>query len=425
VSRRRRVAAVLAALLAAGLLLWLFAGGDDDEPRRGPDATAPAPGEDERASPGEAREGSEEPRCRESPGRLEVAVQDNVVLVGREYGDRDGALGQITELGTSWVKVMVLWSRVVPRPESREPPADIRYDFGKHDSAVDAVTKRGLCVEFALTGPAPAWATADGRVGAREPDADRFAGFARAAAEHFRGRVTRYSIWNEPNHTGWISPQGSAPGIYRGLYEAGYEAIKEVDPSAQVLIGETAAYARPGASTAPLEFLRELACRDRDYQPVRECDGLEADGYAHHPYDFDHAPGFPYPGRDNATLGTLDHLTEALDRLADEGALVTPEGRPLPLYLTEFGYFATGRRRVPAARRADWLAQAFELARRNPRVRQMLQYLLVQPPPDFPGGRFNTGIVKLNGRPGPAYRALAEWAAGARERGQIVVPRNP
>jgi hypothetical protein len=424
VSRRRRVAAVIAALLAAGLLLWLFADGDDDEPRRSPDAGTPAPGEAERP-PGEAREEPEEPRCRESPGRLEVAVLENVVLVGREYGDRDAALRQITDLGASWVKVMVLWSRVAPRPESRAAPAEIRYDFGKYDSAVDAVAQRGLCVEFALSGPAPAWATADGRLGVREPDADRFAGFARAAAEHFRGRVTRYSIWNEPNHSAWISPQGSAPEIYRRLYEAGHEAIEEVDPSARVLIGETSPYARPGVSTAPLEFLRELTCRDRDYQPVRECEPLEADGYAHHPYDFVHAPGFRFPGRDNATLGTLDHLTEALDRLAEEGALATPEGRPLPLYLTEFGYFATGRLRVPAARRAAWLAQAFEVARRNPRVRQMLQYLLVQPPPDFPGGKFNTGIVSQNGRPGPAYRALAEWAAGARERGQLVVPRNP
>ena len=68
-----------------------------------------------------------------------------------------------------------------------------------------------------------------------------------------------------------------------------------------------------------------------------------ADGYAHHPYDFANPPAAPYPGADNVTMGTLGRLTTALDRLAAAKALRTPDGKPLDVYLTEFGYFASGR----------------------------------------------------------------------------------
>jgi len=66
-----------------------------------------------------------------------------------------------------------------------------------------------------------------------------------AAAEHFRGKVDRYSIWNEPNYVGWLSPLSQAPRLYRALYISGYRAIKKADPSAQVLIGETPGMNQP------------------------------------------------------------------------------------------------------------------------------------------------------------------------------------
>jgi hypothetical protein len=418
---RRRVAAALGLLAGIALVLWLFAEGDDDEPRRSPTPAAPA--ETQPAERGEDG-GRPERRCAPSPGRLEVAIQDNAGLLQGHYGYRDQALRQIKELGASWLKASLVWNLVAPRPDSQEAPEEVDYDFSEHDALLDAADQHGLCMELAVMGPAPAWAS-DGALGVQDPDRELFAEFARAAAEHFRGRVARYSIWNEPNHAGWIRPLAEGPETYRGLYEAGYAAIEEVDPGAQVLIGETAPYARPGEVVAPLEFLRELTCLDRDYQPVRECEPLEADGYAHHAYDFDHPPDYVYPGRDNVTIGTVDRLAEALDRVAEARALLTPDGRPLPIYLTEFGYFASGRRRIPAERRAEWLPQAFEIARRNPRVRQMLQYLFYNPPPDHSGASFNTGIVHLDGRPGPAYRALAEWAERARERGQLAAPAGP
>ena len=85
-------------------------------------------------------------------------------------------------------------------------------------------------------------------------------------AQHFAGRVDRYSIWNEPNWRTWLGPLKSAPATYRQLYSRGYKAIKQADPRAKVLIGETSPFARPGMSTAPLDFLRKVALRRQEVQ---------------------------------------------------------------------------------------------------------------------------------------------------------------
>jgi len=186
-----------------------------------------------------------------------------------------------------------------------------------------------------------------------------------------------------------------------------------VDPAAQVLIGETAAYAKRGRATAPLVFLRRVACRG--------CPELFADGYAHHPYEFTDAPEAPYPGADNVTIGTLGRLTNALGLLAADQRLATPGGLPLPVYLTEFGYFASGRHALSAPVRADWLVRAYSIAERMyPRVRQMLQYLLVAPPPGTPGAGFDTSIVSLSGWPEQPFSALAAWAAKEQRLGRVA-----
>jgi hypothetical protein len=408
---------LVAAALVTGLLVWLI-GGDDG-------GAGPSPGRDEPVVPiGEAERPErerEEPaererrtlRCDGSARGLEVAIQDDAVLLQRHYGDRPSTLARARELGATWIRTSVLWSKVASAPG--------RYDWSAHDALVDAARGEGVCVQMALMGPAPSWATADGRVGVNHPDAARFAEFAGAAARHFRGRVERYSIWNEPNHVAWLEPRSAAPATYRRLYLAGYDAVKGADPRARVLIGETTGFGSEHA-TPPLAFLREVACRGRDLRSLRPCEPLEADGYAHHGYDFEHAPGYPYPGADNATLGTLDNLTRTLDGLAGVGALRKPGGGRLDVWITEFGYFAVGRRRLPESVRAEYLPRAFELAEARPRVRQMLQYLLVKPPGDYPGGNFNTGIIEQDGTPTSAFGALAAWARDARAKGEIAEP---
>jgi hypothetical protein len=190
-----------------------------------------------------------------------------------------------------------------------------------------------------------------------------------------------------------------------------------------VLIGETAPYGQPGRVMAPLEFLRAVACARSDHEPARRCSELRADGYAHHPYQFTEPPEARPRGDDTAQIGSLDRLTHALDRLAAARLLATPADAPLPVYLTEFGYFRRGHRSLPEARRAEYLPRAFAVAAAHyPRVRQLLQYQLASPPPGYYGSHFDTGLTGRDGAPTASFRALSAWSAREAARGRIAKP---
>jgi hypothetical protein len=356
-------------------------------------------------------------------GKLEVALQDDAVFLQRAYYDRDRALAQAQQMGVTRLRVLVLWARVPgAQPNARSAPASVQYDWSSYDSLIDDAAKHGIRVQLDLSGPAPAWATGNHQPGVVRPKAQLFGDFARAAARHFKGRVDRYSIWNEPNYVGWLAPRSKEPSLYRALYSQAYDAIKKADPGAQVLIGETAPYAETGRAMAPLEFLRKVTCRTAIYAPARACPPLEADGYAHHPYEFANPPQAPYPGADNVTVGSLGRLTRALDRLAQAKALMTPAGKPLDIYLTEFGYFASGPVAVPPAKRADYLKTAFDIAARNPRVKEMLQYILVSPPA---GVRFNTSLLGADGKPTLPFTALSNWVHQNAKDGRVQPNPGP
>jgi hypothetical protein len=358
-----------------------------------------------------------------SARKMEVAIQDDGVFLSQPRYPLDRAYNQALKLKVSRIRSNVSWAYIAPRPHSRRRPSTVTYNFGGVDALVNAAAARGIKVQLALTGPVPAWATGNHRLGPYRPNARLFAQFAREAALHFKGRVDRYSIWNEPNHVGWLAPLKRQATQYRSLYLSGWRSIKAVDRTAQVLIGETAPFPRGNNSQSPLKFLRQITCTNKRYRPVRRCPRLFADGFAHHPYDFDHPPSYRYPGADNVTIGTLGRLTTALNKLQRARRLSTSRGGRLDLYLTEYGYFGSGKRRVSDSRRGAYLVKAFRIAQRNRRVRQMLQYLLVQP--DRSHRFFDTSIVSQRGRESRSFRKLAAWASRAARGRQIVTPTPP
>jgi hypothetical protein len=173
---------------------------------------------------------------------------------------------------------------------------------------------------------------------------------------------------------------------------------------------------------SPLKFLRAVTCANARYKRAKSCGTLKTDGYAHHPYDFDHKPNYKYPGKDNVTLGVLSRMTSALGKLSKAKLLTTPSGGTPDLYLTEYGYFGSGRRGLSRSKQGSYLVQAFAIAQKNPRVRQMLQYLFV-----YPGKRyafFDTSIATRKATPTVAFNKLAAWAKKAAKAGQIAVPKK-
>jgi hypothetical protein len=341
---------------------------------------------------------------------MELALQDDAVFVDQRWMERETALDHAVELGATRIRVNVLWARLLAHgADSRHAPQTIAYDFSRIDALQAAAAARGVKLQLTIAGPAPAWATGDHRTGNFRPDPAKFGAFAKVVAKHFKGRVDRYSIWNEPNWNTWLSPGKNAAGLYRGLYSAGYKSVKAVDPKAKVLIGELAPVGG-GRAIAPLKFLRDVTCSKVDYKAAKRCAPLKADGFAIHPYQFTSAPHVLAGKADDVPIGGLSRLTSALDKLARRKALRTPSGAKMNLYLTEFGYLTEGERAQKPKVRASWLASAFALAQRNPRVKQLLHYQLVDPPEDEV---WHSALLHSDGSPQSTYAGLAKaFSAG-------------
>jgi hypothetical protein len=358
---------------------------------------------------------------------MDVTLQDDGVFVSGTTGyDRTTALKQARALGVTRIRASIHWAYILPtrQAKSRKVPKRPAYNWSAYDGLIDAAAAYGLRVDLTLVGVAPAYATKNHRIGVNAPSARLFGSFAKAAAKHFKGRVNRYSIWNEPNLNLWLAPAAKAPRLYRGLYSAAYKAIKRSDRKALVLIGETSPYGIPHRAIAPIKFLRAVACVNGAYKRRKGCKPLVADGYAHHPYDVTHKPSYRFKGRDNATLGSLRNLTGALTRLARAKALYSPRRKALSVYLTEYGYYravprscsrTNRKRQISDAKDAKYTVQGFKIAQRNPRVRSMLQYGLVHSATEC----FATGIVNRNGKPTKVYTALKRWVTKAAKRHQV------
>jgi hypothetical protein len=359
--------------------------------------------------------------------RMEVAVQDDIAMVHElpHPSSRKVGLKLAAGLQASWVRANVLWSYVAgPAARKKKEPKKIVYNWTGYDRLVEQAAARGIHVELSLTGSAPAYATGNHKIGPDRVKAGPFKRFAKAAAEHFGSSVTRYSIWNEPNFRGWLSPVSKQAKLYRALYISGYAAIKAANPSAQVLIGETSPYSigrNNRNAQGPLRFLRGVTCANSRYKRAKKCSTLKTDGFAHHPYDFRHKVTYRYPGKDNVTLATLGRLTSALSKLKRAKLLTTPSGGVPYVYLTEYGYFASGKYKIRESTRGKYLVQAFNLALKNKRVKQMLQFLLIKPPSKYLF--FDTSLASRSGKRGAAYKKLAAWAKKEAKAGRIARPQ--
>jgi hypothetical protein len=343
---------------------------------------------------------------------MEVAVQDDAAFVSEITLKRKKALKLAARLHVTRIRTNLNWAAIVNHGHSKKQPKHRKYDFASYDALYNAARHYHIKLQLTISGFAPPWATGDHKVSCTRIDIGDFKHYVRAVIKHWRHKVDRYSIWNEPNFRSWNAPLKGNAKRYRKMYTAAYKIIRHYDKKAKILIGETSPAGKKGTSTKPLKFLRGVAYKGH----------LRADGYAHHPYDYHRGPHAPSTRDDNAAINNLRNLTDQLDKLAKKKRLTTTKGKALPVYLTEYGFMAKGPYKMSASRRAKYLPQAFQIALRNPHVKEMLQYLLA-PPPKF-GNDFDTSIVTKKGKPTKVYKALEKWTDEQAQAHTIaLVPR--
>lgn len=262
-----------------------------------------------------------------------LAFQDDTALMGPQ---QNALLDAIKRSGGRDVRTNVIYGRVKAE------------GYGKVDQLVNAARARGLHVQMTLMGTpsySPQW---DQTISATRNDPRAWQQFAGEVAQHFKGRVGRYSIGNEPNWPAFIAGADkdprSAGRVYRGMYRGGYAGIKGADRSAQVLMGELSS--APNAK----EFLKSVL----GGKPLKTA------GFAYHPYE----------NGGSWDINSLGDLQSTLRRYARSGKLRTAQGRAAPLYLTEFGAQAGT---VSDQARAQRIARAYRLAGAAG-ARQLLSY---------------------------------------------------
>jgi hypothetical protein len=350
-------------------------------------------------------------------------TQFTIFQASRELRSDDARLrartfDEIQSLGVDWVRVVLYWRDVAPRPASRRVP---RFDatdpadypagaWTRSDRLVDEASRRGVNLLVTISGPVPKWATRRRRGHVNRPSATRFRQFVTAVGRRYGTAVRFWSVWNEPNHPDFLGPQYTGRGRHRRPAGNGAD---------RVLMGETAPRGNANV-VAPLALLRGALCLDGRYRRRNGCRRLDVDGWAHHPYTTSAGPWFVSPRRDDVTIGTLGRLRRALDRARRARAV---RGR-VDLYLTEFGVQSHPDRLsgVPLRRQAEYRSIAERIAYRDGRVRAFSQYLMRD---DLPRqgswlvrySGFESGLRRSGGRAKPSYRSF-RLPLTARKRGR-------
>jgi hypothetical protein len=200
----------------------------------------------------------------------------------------------ISDAGFGWIREEFTWEEI--EVDGRGQFTDSRNDmdgdgtpdtisgWAKFDRIVDLAEQYGIRIQARLSNP-PAWAQADG-VHTQTPPVDTqdYVNFVTAAAERYRGRVTHFQIWNEPNifpewgadNADGSSPRAVNPEEYAALLCASYRGLKAVDPDIVVISGALAPTSELGGMN-----LNDFVFLERMYQTgARECfDVLSMQGY--------------------------------------------------------------------------------------------------------------------------------------------------
>lgn len=377
-----------------------------------------------------------------SPRQLSI-FHDEPVLRGFTERDADQAMAEVKYLGADMVRTFVAWRDVAPAVNAKEMPQGFDpgnpdspgYDWSNYDAFVARAERNGLQVYFTVSPPLPDWASEEPRrcphpIGGRpelgqgcfwKPRPRQFGQFVSAVARRYAGRVSLYSLWNEPNLEHYLFPQvrrtrfgvvDVAAKRYRALWLAGWRAIARHDPAmrGKVLFGETAAI------SSPVDTLRAALClnpeglpfrgRLRKLQGCKDPRRLPVGGFAHHPYgQFASGSVFQRTGSsDSLPMAYLGRLHRVIAGAARRGRVPRHRG----IFLSEFGFQSKPPDRfngLSLTGQARALNEAERLFYKDRRVRSVTQFELYDAPEPEDRDVFNTGLRFIGGALKPSWRA--------------------
>jgi hypothetical protein len=148
--------------------------------------------------------------------------------------DSDRCYDTLAAAGVKWARCQTMWSRCEKRKGV--------YDFTVLDGVVDNLTRRGIRPWFSVTFGNTLYMTncftgaAVGCVPTLYGDECRAAwcAYVRALARRYKGKVTHWEIWNEPNLPQFWQPSKPNADDYLALVKLTGGVIREEIPDAKI-----------------------------------------------------------------------------------------------------------------------------------------------------------------------------------------------
>ncbi|MCY3832306.1 MAG: endo-1,4-beta-xylanase [Chloroflexi bacterium] len=278
------------------------------------------------------------------------------------------------------------------------------WDWRQADRILSEVQRRGLQLVVRL-GQTPQWARSPGASLARDAPPEsmtEWRAYCAAVAERYRGNISAYQIWNEPNLSREWGDQSPDPAAYVNLLAECGRAIRQIDPAA-ILIS---------AGLAPTGTYDERAMPDDVYLDQMYRHGfqryIDAVGV--------HAPGFAPPeiGPDDPqalhrwfTFRRVEDLRKIMLNYGDEARqmAILEFGYTIDPVNPEYQWFS-----VTEQEQADFIERAYEYVIANWRPWVGLMILIYLPDPAWHPAdeEYWWSIVEAEGsRPRPAFIKVA------------------
>jgi polysaccharide biosynthesis protein PslG len=315
---------------------------------------------------------------------------------------RAATLNRLARQGVGLVRQTFDWAQIERRPG--------RYDWAAYDGFIGSLAARHMTILPVLLDPpafrssAPAKGAQPGMYPPRE-NSD-MAAFAAAAVRRYghggsfwrqhpelpRVPVRAWQVWNEPSLPAYW-PTGPSPTGYTGLLRAVGDAIKAVDPRAEIV-------------TAGLPESRLGIPFGRFLQGMYDAGARTA---------FDTLAIHPYARESDGVVGAVDDARRIMDSAGDSSA---------PIWVTEMGWADAGPRSSftvgskGQARRIDSTLTSLVNMRSEVRLRGVVYFGWRDGAPyaptfkDFWG--LHTGLLDRRGNPKPALRVFAATVATLR-----------
>ena len=329
-------------------------------------------------------------------------------------GNPDRTFPILGQLHTKALRTNLYWGGrygvARSRPLEATDPDDPAYDWSLYDRTVNYAQQYGMKIVFSIWGT-PRWANGGRGINAAPTNPLDLQNFARAAARRYGGRwlgedgrglprVDFWLAWNEPNNPVFLKPQYKLVGgkqvrwgarEYARICNAVVRGVRSARVRSQkIACGATAPRGnnnpnslRP--SVSPVAFLRSM----------KAYGATGFDAYAHHPYHANpsESPSTLPKGTNTVTLANIGVLIKELTRLY--GAK--------PVWITEYGYQTNPPDKlfgISWAKQAAYLKQAYDIARKNPRIDMLLWFLLRD---DTAAGGWQSGLITAGGRKKPSF----------------------